>query len=129
MNARYRGYRAPFGVKLCFEIVVVKHTKTREIQELLIWSLSIALDDFDYHYFYPNTSRLQKRTKSLTGKRNTSILKKHQYHRIRWLKFIVHMSNGFEVDRDCGNHSQITELTTSVISGKYRKWTWCYSPA
>ena len=76
MNARYRGSRAPFGVKLCFEIVVVKKTETREIQELLIWSLSIALDDFDYHYFYPNTSRLQKRTKSLTRKPYAGILMK-----------------------------------------------------
>ena len=57
-------------------IVVVNQTETREIQELLICSRSIALDDFDYRYFCPNNAKVQERPKSLIRGLNIGILGK-----------------------------------------------------
>ena len=65
-----------FDVKLYRKIVVVRQTEKREIQELLICSLSFALDDLDNIYFYPNISKLKEKAKLLTKKPNIVILKK-----------------------------------------------------
>jgi len=70
-------------------IVVVRETATREIQELLICSPAITLDDFDNHYFCLNNSKFQKRSELLTRSLDIVIPSKNRYQRVSWFQILI----------------------------------------
>jgi hypothetical protein len=101
-SVRCRGYCQLLDVKLYRVIVFVQQNRTREIQGLLICSPSVASDDFDYHYFYPNTSKFQERSKLLIRNLNIGILRENRYHRIQWFQFIAHLFEAHQHIRSMG---------------------------